>query len=299
MEFNQIITADSAELTADQQDFLQLHKQIIANGNAASAYLLETSKLLKEMRDTKKYLAGGFVSFDEYAQTACGIGQRQAYNMISIVENLGEAFLHSYANLGVSKLTLIAAMSERDRNDMMHDHAEQLSDMSTRQIAELKKSYEDRIKQMSMDMGALQEENRALRDQSEQAEKQDDHSEELKAQKKELAEAKKKLKAAEDDRKRAVAEEKARMQKAIDEAVAQAKAAKERADQEVQAIREKAMESMRQQEIAADPLMSEFKANFELWQVIYRKMIEIIGKMEQDRAVKCKTAVAKLMEMWK
>lgn len=151
MDFNDIMSAELAELNNEQQSFIVLHKTIMANGNAAYMSAVQMARGLKEMRDSGRYKAGGFDTFGEYAESACGIKERQAYNYISIIENLSGEFLQSTAKIGVSKLALLASMSAKDRDDLVTEHGEELESISTKELDKLKKEYEGRIKQLQFD----------------------------------------------------------------------------------------------------------------------------------------------------
>ncbi len=96
MKFNEIMLGTS-EATVEESRFRALHTEIMANGNMMAECAVVMARKLKEMKDTKLYETAGFTTFSEYAETACGIKERQAYNYISIVENLSGEFLQSSA----------------------------------------------------------------------------------------------------------------------------------------------------------------------------------------------------------
>ncbi len=118
MKFNEIMLGTS-EATVEESRFRALHTEIMANGNMMAECAVVMARKLKEMRDSKLYETAGFATFGEYAETACGIKERQAYNYISIVENLSGEFLQTTAKIGVSKLSLLASMDEGDRADLI------------------------------------------------------------------------------------------------------------------------------------------------------------------------------------
>ena len=117
--FNQLMVQEQAEtLTVEQQTFVETHKQIISCGNLAARGLIEMSRKLKEMRDGKYYKAAGFEDFGEYVEEACGIKERHAYNYIRVVETYDEKYLEANAGLGITKLTLLASVSEEEREEI-------------------------------------------------------------------------------------------------------------------------------------------------------------------------------------
>lgn len=115
MEFNQLLIADVGELSEDQASFVRLHNSIVTHSQMAASHVVLMAKDFKEMRDEKKYLAAGFDSFGEYTQSACNIKERQAYNYIQILEKLPEDFLQSTAKIGITKLQLLAGLTDEER----------------------------------------------------------------------------------------------------------------------------------------------------------------------------------------
>ena len=309
MEFNQLMIADAAELTAEQQDFLHLHKSIIANGNAATVYFVEAGRQLKEMRDAKKYEIAGFTTFDEYTRRACGIGQRQAYNLISVVEHLSENFLQTNANLGVSKLTVLASMDERDRRDLVADHGQELEDLTTRELDKLRKEYESRIQQMRMEIQSEQSDMQAAL-QAAEAEKQklegelasykvkpaaeDAYQAELQAKKNEIE----RLKASVQKARTETEETRKNQQALLDKAVEAERAAVQAAQKMLDAERARLAEQAKTVQIAADPLMSEFKAKFTMWQQIGNGLLELLERMNVENKAKRQCAFNAIVGRW-
>lgn len=74
----------------------ELHLDIRKNGELAASALVEFSKGLKQMRDKKLYTELNFETFEDYVENAVGIRQRQAYNYIQALENLGENIFALY-----------------------------------------------------------------------------------------------------------------------------------------------------------------------------------------------------------
>ena len=78
-----------------EQEYIALHNQIIAHGRNACESILYMAQDLKRMNTEKLYEAGGFASFEEYAEKAVGLKKSQAYKYISAYDSLGEEFFHS------------------------------------------------------------------------------------------------------------------------------------------------------------------------------------------------------------
>ena len=91
-----------------EQEYIALHNQIIAHGRNACESILYMAQDLKRMNTEKLYEAGGFASFEEYAEKAVGLKKSQAYKYISAYDSLGEEFFHSngkFQNFGNEKPT--------------------------------------------------------------------------------------------------------------------------------------------------------------------------------------------------
>ncbi len=121
-------------LSAEQNEALNLHYEIIAKGNLAASAMVDFCHNLKRMRDERKYLLLGHETFEEYVEQDVGIKQRQAYTYIQALESLGEKYLQSNANLGISKLGMLAALPWYERREVEENN--DVAEMSTRELKE-------------------------------------------------------------------------------------------------------------------------------------------------------------------
>lgn len=330
MDFNDIMSAELAELNNEQQSFIVLHKMIMANGNAAYMSAVQMARGLKEMRDSGRYKAGGFETFGEYAESACGIKERQAYNYISIIENLSGEFLQSTAKIGVSKLALLASMSAKDRDDLVTEHGTELESISTKELDKLKKEYEGRIKQLQFDfaerlkakedtieelkdsindIGAVDYNSDIKRVEDEKAElereleaiktapaKPDDKAErELEKKKEEI----KNLKVAKTTAERALAEAQEKADKEMLKAIEKERIEAKKLEVELIEERKRLEAEAKKAKIASDPLMSEFKVKFAMWQELGNRLKEITNELEEDNAEKCRKAFSAVIGGWR
>lgn len=124
----------SGNLSAEQNEALNLHYEIIAKGNLAASAMVDFCQNLKRMRDERKYLLLGHETFEEYVEQDVGIKQRQAYTYIQALESLGEKYLQSNANLGISKLGMLAALPWYERREVEENN--DVAEMSTRELKE-------------------------------------------------------------------------------------------------------------------------------------------------------------------
>ena len=134
---------------------IQLDKSIKAHALIAQESLYEVCKGLKEMRDGKFYKELGYQNFEDYTENEVGIKRRQAYNYISVAENLSENFVHSGAQIGIKKLALLAKLDEPARQEVM-----QTVDVESATVKKLK----DKIKELEESAEQQKAENEGLQE---------------------------------------------------------------------------------------------------------------------------------------
>ncbi len=145
---SEIINIEATDVTAVYEDALQTHQRIMANGEICARSLYEVCKDLKKMRDEKLYEQLGYDTFENYCEGMAGIKSRMAYNYISTYERLGATVLQSNANLGITKLELIAGMNPVERAEGLHDGT--FEKMSVSEIKELIKQNKEMGEQISL-----------------------------------------------------------------------------------------------------------------------------------------------------
>lgn len=128
------------------------------------------------MRDQKLYEEFGYSSFEEYTEKAVSIKPRQAYTYISTYERLGSTVLQSNANLGITKLDLIAQMNPVERTEKLAENA--FDGMSVSEIKALVQKSKNQGEQISLLQTALEE----AKAQNKAAEEPDEEKETLRAQ---------------------------------------------------------------------------------------------------------------------
>lgn len=234
---NEKINIEAKDVTVIYEDALLTHQRIMANSEICARSLYEVCKDLKKMRDEKLYEQLGYDTFDNYCEGMAGIKSRMAYNYISTYERLGPSVLQSNANLGITKLELIAGMNPVERAEGLHDGT--FENMSVSEIKELIKKNKEMGEQIDLlkeqldeaqstdnvsedcnesedntEVEDLKDEIELLNEKLDEKDKQ--HEQELKNLREELKEEYKSRNAVESDNS-------AEVQKQIDEAVAVAK----------------------------------------------------------------------------
>lgn len=131
------------------------HNRIMTNGKVLQTALYEVCKDLKQMKDKKLYTELGYSSFEDYAEQACGIKQRQAYSYISAYEKLGESFLKENASFGITKLELISQISSYERDEFLSEN--DVETLSTRDLKAKVEEYKKQNEQLTFESAELNE----------------------------------------------------------------------------------------------------------------------------------------------
>ena len=154
---NEIITAEAGEsaLPASARA-IQITERIRANGRTAVNAVCAIGEDLRTMKIDGLYTELGYEDFESYAEKEFDLKRRQAYQYISVYEKLGKEFVQSNAQLGITKLALLATANPEDRAEVMA--SEDVGKITTRELEELLDKYKQQGEQLSL----LQEENTKL-----------------------------------------------------------------------------------------------------------------------------------------
>ena len=95
-----------------------LHQQVMTSGALAAENLFDMAKALKDIRDGKFYKELGYRNFEGYCEEMVGMTRRNAYKYISIAEKIKPENVKTSSQIGVSKLTLIAELSEEKQQEI-------------------------------------------------------------------------------------------------------------------------------------------------------------------------------------
>lgn len=154
---DQIITAGAGESTLPAAArAIQITERIRANGRTAVNAVCAIGEDLRTMKIDGLYTELGYESFEDYAEKEFDLKRRQAYQYISVYEKLGKEFVQSNAQLGITKLALLATANPEDRAEIME--SEDVAKITTREPEELL----DKCKNQGEQLSLLQEENGKL-----------------------------------------------------------------------------------------------------------------------------------------
>lgn len=131
--------------TPEQAQAMGLHYEIMAAAQAAANSLLALGRKLKQMRDTGGYKRLGFETFADYTEQAVGIRQRQAYNYISVVENVPARLVEENAAAGVTKLALLAKLGPADQQEVAGQDLANITVSELKQIIEEKNGLAEQL----------------------------------------------------------------------------------------------------------------------------------------------------------
>lgn len=286
--FEQLMLADGNKemLSAEQENFITTHRRIISCGNAAGRAFIDLARELQRMRDGKLYVAAGFADFGEYVEQAVGLKQRQAYNYIKVAERFTDKYLEEHAGYGVTKLALLASISETEREGV--EEGMDVENATTRElearIRELEAERDEKQAQLSLFEEAKEKAEQAAASVQARADKSNAEIEKMRKKVLKLGEEKTALEQQVRDLKNLPPEV---HEVENPETTARLKAAEKARDEAIAAYES----AKKQLEIASDESMMRFKVKFEDFQNILGEMFAIMTGMDREKVEKCVNAL--------
>lgn len=279
MNINELIVKKENELTEKQQEFLKLHSNIISAGMLVSNGLISLSENLKKMRDDKLYIEAGYTSFEDYAEQACGLKRRQAYNYIKVIESFDKGFVQSNAQIGISKLSLLASLPEDSKEKIIEN-----VDVENTSVSELKKEIE-KLKSENKDKDKLlnekielESEIESLKDKISELEARDPEIVTVEVEKDNSAKYEKEL----EELKQKLSDTKDKLKKK---------------NEEVNALQFSNDSLSKQLEISNSSELVEFKIKFNTLQELIKDLNLLLDKIPADKKDNLKNALRKVVEV--
>ena len=291
-----------------EQEYIALHNQIIAHGRNACESILYMAQDLKRMNTEKLYEAGGFASFEEYAEKAVGLKKSQAYKYISAYDSLGEEFFHSNGKLGITKMNLLAGLTEDERTALQEQ-----TDVESATIRELKEQIaqlrgeldekEQRIGELEWNAAAEQltapdESAEKIAEAEKRAKESQEYGRKMAARADEYAG---KLLTMERKLDRLTAE-KAKLEKRLQErpkeTVENPETAAERDKARAAlAAKETEIKELRKSlSVASDAALTSFKVKFEDFQSLLESLLGILEELSEPNKGKCRAALESVIK---
>lgn len=130
---------------------VKLNQEILISADNAQKSIWTMCTKLKEMRDGKLYKVLGYQNFEDYCENEVGIKRRCAYKYISIIENVQLENVHTCAQIGASKLALLATISGEQQQEI----SEKVN-LEETTVKELKEEI-DKLKTHNRDLGVAKD----------------------------------------------------------------------------------------------------------------------------------------------
>ena len=113
---------------------IELNQKIIITAQAAQQNLYDMCVMLKQMRDDKLYKELGYSNFEDYCENEVGMSRHMAYKYTNA---LGIKNVESIQHLGITKLSLLASLSESQQEEI-----QRTVDIEETSVRELKAEIE-------------------------------------------------------------------------------------------------------------------------------------------------------------
>lgn len=147
---------------------IELNQKIIITAQAAQQNLYDMCVMLKQMRDDKLYKELGYANFEEYCENEVGMSRHMAYKYTNA---LGIKNVESIQHLGITKLSLLASLSESQQEEI-----QRTVDIEESSVRELKaeiaslKTKANEANELSQRIDDLNENCRRITEQRDKAE---------------------------------------------------------------------------------------------------------------------------------
>ncbi len=294
-----------------EQQYIALHNQIMAHGRNACESILYMAQDLKRMNTEKLYEAGGFASFEEYTERAVGLKKSQAYKYISAYDSLGEEFFHLNGKIGITKMDLLAGLTE-DERAALQEKAD-IERVTTRELKEQIAQLRGELDEKERRIGEL-EWNAAAR-QVASGVPDDDTAEKIAEAEQRVRESQEygrkmevranevagKLLTVEQKLEKLTAEKEGlekRLQERTSETVENPETAAERDKARAElAVKETEIEELRKRlAVASDAALTSFKVKFEDFQSLLDSLLGILNELNEPNKSKCRAALESVIK---
>lgn len=105
-------------ISTQHKQAVELHQKIIISATFAQQNLWDMCTSLKKMRDGKLYKELGYQNFEDYCENEVGMERRNVYRYISVVEKVSSENVTSMSQIGMTKLSLLASISEQEQAEI-------------------------------------------------------------------------------------------------------------------------------------------------------------------------------------
>lgn len=130
-----------------------VHQDLMIQEQVAAQSLTQIAIDLKEIRDRRLYAELGYSDFAEYCENATKTGKRQAYNLISLVEQYKIDDLSRLAYLGSTKLIALKSLGKEEREELIESG--KAEELSVRELKEKIKELTDKNEQLRFEFTSV------------------------------------------------------------------------------------------------------------------------------------------------
>lgn len=130
-----------------------VHQDLMIQEQVAAQSLTQIAIDLKEIRDRRLYAELGYSDFAEYCENVTKTGKRQAYNLISLVEQYKIDDLSRLAYLGSTKLIALKSLGKEEREELIESG--KAEELSVRELKEKIKELTDKNEQLRFEFTSV------------------------------------------------------------------------------------------------------------------------------------------------
>lgn len=130
-----------------------VHQDLMIQEQVAAQSLTQIAIDLKEIRDRRLYAELGYSDFAEYCENATKTGKRQAYNLISLVEQYKIDDLSRLAYLGSTKLIALKSLGKEESEELIESG--KAEELSVRELKEKIKELTDKNEQLRFEFTSV------------------------------------------------------------------------------------------------------------------------------------------------
>ena len=131
------------------ENYKVLHTKIKASIHMIGVSLFNYVQALKEMHDTKLYIAAGYTSFEEYTYAAFNVKKSQAYDIMAL-SCFTKDFLKEHGNLGVAKLRTLTSLPEEEASNFIYEN--EIENYTVSEVKKKVKSYKSKVEEIIIDV---------------------------------------------------------------------------------------------------------------------------------------------------
>ncbi len=95
-ELTTLLAKAEIDRTAIQNDAIRVHERVVMDRQMVICGLSNLCRDLKEIRDMRYYATLGYSDFGQYTEEQHGIGERQAYKYIRIMQKLVKSIIDEF-----------------------------------------------------------------------------------------------------------------------------------------------------------------------------------------------------------